>query len=198
MPILEYAEWCDYWWENAPEQSKPRVLLVGDSVTRAYRPFVNEYLKQDILADMAASSRALDNPAFLKELLYILKESDRIYQLIHFNNGLHGQHMTTGEFDAHFRLVLDTIREHTEAGIILATCTPVYEESYDNAYNELSIARNQCIMAYAKEHNIPVNDIYHLTYDKADLRLPDGLHFNEQGARLQAGQVAGMIMDYMI
>lgn len=54
MPILEYAEWCDYWWENAPDQTKPRVLLVGDSVTRAYRPYVNEFLGKEILADMTA------------------------------------------------------------------------------------------------------------------------------------------------
>ena len=34
----ESIEWCDIWISHADETNLPRVLLIGDSITRAYYP----------------------------------------------------------------------------------------------------------------------------------------------------------------
>src|SRR6476620_2501331 len=101
MIRLEQYKWCDFWWQEAPRQDNKRVLLVGDSITRAYRPYVNELLKGDIFADQLASSRALDNPAYISELDYMLLQQNMNYQGIHFNNGLHGWHLSAEEYEFH-------------------------------------------------------------------------------------------------
>jgi hypothetical protein len=37
-PARESIEWCDIWVSHANETNLPRVLLIGDSITRAYFP----------------------------------------------------------------------------------------------------------------------------------------------------------------
>lgn len=46
MTVLETYERCDFWWEKTDRNDKPGVLLIGDSITRTYRPKVNELLKE--------------------------------------------------------------------------------------------------------------------------------------------------------
>jgi len=36
QPLREDIEWLDVWMPNTNEKKLPRVLLVGDSITRAY------------------------------------------------------------------------------------------------------------------------------------------------------------------
>ncbi len=33
LPPRETIEWCNLWWENTGDQTLPRVLLIGDSIT---------------------------------------------------------------------------------------------------------------------------------------------------------------------
>ncbi len=193
MPVLEEMEWCDYWWEKATDGDTPRVLLVGDSITRGYKPFVNEYLKGEALADMVASSRAVDNPLLLKELFSMLDHPAYRYQILHFNNGLHGQHLSIKEFEENYRVVMHLLRTYTNTRIVLATCTPAYQQGYENPYNQLALERNRFIREYALEQGLTVHDLYQVSYDRPEIRLPDGLHYNDAGARLQARQVADVI-----
>jgi hypothetical protein len=41
----ESIEWCDIWISHANETNLPRVLLIGDSITRAYYPEVEKRLE---------------------------------------------------------------------------------------------------------------------------------------------------------
>ena len=43
-PILERIEWSDIWVTNADKDDLPRVLLVGDSITRQYFKTVEKAL----------------------------------------------------------------------------------------------------------------------------------------------------------
>ena len=42
----ESIEWCDIWISHANETNLPRVLLIGDSITRAYYPEVEKRLEK--------------------------------------------------------------------------------------------------------------------------------------------------------
>jgi len=39
----ESIEWCDLWLTHANETNRPRVLLIGDSITRGCAPVVDLY-----------------------------------------------------------------------------------------------------------------------------------------------------------
>jgi lysophospholipase L1-like esterase len=198
MIKLEQYEWCDFWWQEAPRQDNKRVLLVGDSITRAYRPYVNELLKGDIFADQLASSRALDNPAYLSELDYMLLQQNMNYQGIHFNNGLHGWHLSAEEYEFHLEKVIQHIMNHFDSSkLILALSTPVTKpniptELYDELNNKV-IERNKAMEHLASKYKVKINDLYTPMLGKTEYRVDDGYHYNCTGEKAQAEIVAKII-----
>jgi lysophospholipase L1-like esterase len=192
----ERYEWCNTWWEDANNAEGPRVLLVGDSITVGYRPFVNELLKNEALADMYASSRGLDDPSYAKELKYMLSEYP--YRVIHLNNGLHGMHLSEGEYREGFIATVQLISEiQPEAVIVLVTSTPVTKdgipEEISDAVNSVVIARNASLRKIAQKYALPINDLYSLMLGKSGLCISDGYHYNTDGQKLQAETVVSAV-----
>lgn len=125
---LERIEWGEFRWDEADKTDMPRVLLIGDSITKGYRPHVAEEFKGIASIDLMASSRGLDNPAFARELRYVTVESGYNYRVIQFNNGLHGFHSSAEAYEAGLDRVLTSLmklREDGGAKIVLALSTPV-------------------------------------------------------------------------
>ena len=83
----EKYEWADFWWNDAHDPSKPRVLIVGDSITNGCSGVVYKLLADVALVDKYVSSKNVKDPALLKEMRYMLSEYK--YKVIHFNHGLH-------------------------------------------------------------------------------------------------------------
>lgn len=81
---LESIEWCDLWISHANETNLPRVLLIGDSITRAYYPEVEKHLAGKAYVGRLASSVFVSDPILLKEIAMVLDEdhSDNV----HFND----------------------------------------------------------------------------------------------------------------
>ena len=84
----EATEWCDIWIPHADQTGLPRVLLIGDSITRGYYPEVEKRLAGKAYVAQLATSAFLSDPMLLKEVALIL-DSLKV-DVIHFNNGLHG------------------------------------------------------------------------------------------------------------
>jgi hypothetical protein len=191
MIQLEQYEWCDFWWQEAPQQDKKRVLLVGDSITRAYRPYVNELLKDEVFVDQLASSRALDNPAYLFELDYMLKQKDFKYRGIHLNNGLHGWHLSTDQYEYYLEKVIQHIISQIDhSKLILALSTPVTKKNIptelDVEANDKVKDRNKAMERLAREYNLKINDLYTPMLEKSEYRVDDGYHYNILGEKAQA------------
>ncbi len=64
--IREKIEWCDFWWANEPDTEKPRVLFIGDSISRGYYKAVSEKLPQGN-CDRYATSRSIADPSLMIE-----------------------------------------------------------------------------------------------------------------------------------
>jgi lysophospholipase L1-like esterase len=198
MSMLEQYEWCDFWWQEAPQHNKKRVLLVGDSISRAYRPFVNEQLKGEVYADQLSSSRALDNPAFLFELDYMLRHNNVKYNAIHFNNGLHGIHLTADQYELHLEKVIQHILSYFDSSkVILALSTPVTKPNFPSdleaLINNKVLDRNQAMERLALKYNLKLNDLYTQMLGKSEYRVDDGYHYNSAGEKAQAAIVADII-----
>src|SRR5262245_28151474 len=84
---LESIEWCDVWISHANETNLPRVLLIGDSITRAYYPEVEKNLAGKAYVGQLATSAFISDPALHREIAMVLDEYK--FDVIHFNNGMH-------------------------------------------------------------------------------------------------------------
>src|ERR1700742_965094 len=94
-PAREAIEWCDIWISHANETNLPRVLLIGDSITRDYYPEVEKRLAGKALVARLATSRFPADPMLAKEIALVLDGTR--FDVIHFNNGMHGWHYSEAD-----------------------------------------------------------------------------------------------------
>src|SRR5882724_12993726 len=71
-PARESIEWCDIWISHANETNLPRVLLIGDSITRAYYPEVEKKLADKAYVARLTTSRFPSDPVLAKEIALVL------------------------------------------------------------------------------------------------------------------------------
>ena len=99
--IRENIEWSDFWWPNEPDSSKPRVLFVGNSISRGYFPAVSAILADKANCDRYSSSRSIEDPALFQETKLAMAKYN--HAVIHFNNGLHGWHLSNEQYEKGLR-----------------------------------------------------------------------------------------------
>ena len=95
-PIRERIEWADIWVTDADKEDLPRVLLIGDSITRGYFGEVEKQLEGKAYCDRLTTSKCVSDPFFPDEVRLMLKQYH--FAVIHFNNGLHGWGCTEGQY----------------------------------------------------------------------------------------------------
>jgi len=202
MKKLERYEWCDFWWEETDKDDKPRVLLIGDSITRDYRSTVNELIKEKGYVDMLATSKGIDNPSLIREIDYILGHENFKYKVIHFNNGLHARYLAENEYEKYLeKIVLHIMKNSGNAQIILVKTTPVTKEvnkeEIDQEINTMVLKRNEALEHIAEKYNLLINDLYTPTLGRSEYRVQDGYHYTEMGQKVQAGIVVRKIEELL-
>ena len=123
-PARESIEWCDVWISHANETNLPRVLLIGDSIARDYYPEVEKRLAGKAFVGRLATSRFVADPVLLKEIESVLDGAK--FDVVQFNNGMHGWQHSEAEYRKAFPKLIKTIRAHApKASLIWATTTPL-------------------------------------------------------------------------
>lgn len=191
MNKLEYIEWCDFWIEDEKNIEKPRILLVGDSITRDYKSPVMELFQGEVAVNMMASSRGMDNKDYFFELGYLLNSERFHYNAIHLNNGLHANHLEKDEYEILLDQTVQFIQKNSNATVIMALSTPIFhsEMGYEHKDNDRVIERNKRARRIADRYGLLVNDLYTLSHNREEIRVGDGLHYNQLGSKMQAIQV---------
>src|SRR3954471_16722763 len=64
----ENTEWLDVYITNTNAAGLPRILLIGDSITREYHSVVEKALKGKAFVGRLATSKSLGDPALLDEV----------------------------------------------------------------------------------------------------------------------------------
>lgn len=105
----EYIEWSDIWIPGANKTDLPHVLLIGNSITRGYYGKVEAALKEKAYVGRLSNSKSVGDPALIEELAVVLKNTK--FDVIHFNNGLHGFDYTEEEYDKSFPKLIKIIRK---------------------------------------------------------------------------------------
>ncbi len=191
-PRRERIEWCDIWFTDAEKDALPRVLLIGDSITRGYFDGVEKALVGKAYCGRLTSSRSVCDPVFFVELELVLKQYP--FAVIHFNNGLHGWDYTEAEYKTGMERFVTSLRALAPgARLICANTTPVREDA-DKPDKMPRIAERNAIAAAACSANgIPVNDLYGVIAPKPDYISGDGVHLNEEGRGALVEAVAGAV-----
>jgi GDSL-like lipase/acylhydrolase family protein len=193
----ESIEWCDIWISHANETNLPRVLLIGDSITRAYYPEVEKLLAGRAYVARLATSRFISDPVLLQEIALVLDNTK--FDVIHFNNGMHGWQHSEMEYGDAFPKFLATIKAHApNAKLIWASTTTLKVSKHlppddqTQASDERIAARNTIALQYIQPQGIEVDDLNSLVRGHPEYHS-DNVHFNDQGIALQATQVAARI-----
>lgn len=190
----ESTEWCDFWMPNTNKQGLPRVMLIGDSITRGYFGTVEEQLKGKAYVARIATSKAIGDPALLAEISTFLSQGT--FEVIHFNIGMHGWAYTEAEYRQYFPDLVATIRKHAPASakLIWASTTPIRKDRGEGgASNSRIEARNRIARELATAAGIPVNDLHAAASAAPGDIHTDDIHFTKEGSAMLGAQVAAAI-----
>jgi lysophospholipase L1-like esterase len=184
---LEAIEWCDLWQPNQNKSGLPRVLLIGDSITRGYYPVVQKQLQGKAFVDRLSTSAFVSDPMLAAQIAMVLGNTH--YDIIHFNNGMHGWQHSEEEYRTSYPALVETMRQHApSAKLICATTTPLkvsvpVKPDEPRSSDERIAARNAIALEIVKPQGIAIDDLF--TPMKAHPELhSDNVHFNPQGTAL--------------
>ena len=68
----EDIEWLDIWMPDSKVTNQPRVLMIGDSITRAYNQQVEAALKGKAVVFRLATSKCAGDPVLSEEISLVL------------------------------------------------------------------------------------------------------------------------------
>lgn len=189
----EEIEWT---WEVRPvhaDAKLPNVLLLGDSITRAYFPEVKQELEGVANVYLMATSASAGDARLVRQLEEFSKAEGVEFSVVHFNNGMHGWEYSEKEYREALPGFVAGIRAMApKARLIWATTTPVKTDKDPGPTNARVDARNGIALTVIKADGIAVDDQHGLMAKHADL-YQDSVHFNEAGAAIQGKQAAEMI-----
>jgi lysophospholipase L1-like esterase len=193
--VREDIEWLDVWLPNTNSHDLPRVLLIGDSITRGYGPQVEADLKGKAYVGRMATSKSLGDPALLDEVALVLRE--QAFDVIHFNNGMHGAGYSEEEYAAALPALLATLRRYApNAKLIWASTTDVRQRNHletADPKTDRIVQRNRAAAAIVQKENIPTDDLFSLVRGHPDYHAEDGVHFSDKGSGILAAQVSDSI-----
>ncbi|MFC5865040.1 SGNH/GDSL hydrolase family protein [Acidicapsa dinghuensis] len=192
--IPEEIEWT---WEVRPAHADaklPNVLLLGDSITRNYFPEVTQDLTGVANVYLMASSTCVGDPRIEHQIAEFATMEGVRFQVVHFNNGMHGWGYSEAQYKAAFPAFMRTVRALTleSSTLIWASTTPVRIDKEVGPTNARVDERNKIALALITSAKISLDDQHALMMEHRDL-YKDDIHFNDAGSKIQGDQAAAQI-----
>lgn len=179
-------------WDYVRDDPKlPRVLLIGDSVSRGYTLAVRA-----ALAGKANVHRAPENCGGTSRGLAKLEVwlGEGKWDLIHFNFGIHDRGTATADYARRLEQIIGRLRK-TGATLVWASTTPIPDDPAQKQTAASIVERNRVAAEVMARHQIPVDDLFEAVSPRIDeLRLPaPNVHFKETGYDFLGRTVAAAI-----
>lgn len=201
--IREDIEWSDFWWEHEGDQSKPRVLFIGNSISRAYFPEVTAKLSDIANCDRYSTSRSIEDPSLYKETKIAMGKYH--HSVIHFNNGLHGMHLNGDQYEKGLTKYVRFLKRHKSptCQLVYSLTTPVSSPEpaikLDPVKNAVIMERNRIARKIMEENGIPVIDLYSLMESDLDQYVfnKGNLHYKKEGYVLMAEEISKIIVAFL-
>ncbi len=176
--VLETSEWDRTWIHKTGDKQTPRILYVGDSISvGAYNHSINSKANGEMYFDFFSTSKSVDNPVF-QQALYFFAAQEPKRDIIAFNNGLHGWHLTEEEYKIHYeKMICFLLEKYPESKLLLLLSTTVKNQNMNNRV----IARNEKVMELAEKYNLQTLDLFTVSTSNGDIQSDDGVHFKADG-----------------
>lgn len=177
-------------WDFVADDPRwPRVLLIGDSISRGYTLPVRAQL-----AGRANVHRAPENcgPTAngLKKLDVWLGAGK--WDVIHFNFGIHDRATPEADYETRLEELVARL-QRTGARLIWASSTPLPAQSTYGSDASM-VARNRIAARAMGRHGIPIDDLYaHIAPRLADFQRTNDVHFSDAGYEFLGAEVARAI-----
>jgi hypothetical protein len=166
-------------WDFVQDDPKlPRVLLIGDSVSRGYTQPTRR-----LLAGKANVHRAPANcgptATGLKNIEVWLGDGE--WDLIHFNFGIHDRNTPITEYTQRLEQLIERMKK-TGAKLVWATTTPIPEDPAKKQSAASIVERNEAAAEVMKKHSVATDDLFGaITPNLAAMQIPNDVHFNPKG-----------------
>lgn len=169
----------------------PRVLLIGDSVSRGYTQAVRKELQ-----GKANVHRAPENcgPVAngLRKLEVWLGQGK--WDVIHFNFGIHDRATPLADYAKRLEELLERM-EKTGARVVWASTTPIPDDPNKKQSSASIVERNEIAATLMEKRGHPVNDLFSKVTPKLDvLQNQNDVHFNAAGYDFLGTQVAASLL----
>jgi hypothetical protein len=195
--VTEKIEWtyCDR--PEKPDATLSNILLVGDSITRAYYKATAEALAGRGNVYYFATSASVGDERLAPQLAEYFRMIGVRFDVVHFNNGMHGWGYTEDEYRKYFPEFVAAVRLGAPGGrLVWATTTPVRKDKSDGATNARIDARNAIAAEVIAKDGIPVDDQHELMMRHQDLHSDD-VHYTPEGSAIEGAQVAASVLRAM-
>lgn len=194
------------------DQSLPRVLLIGDSISIGYTKAVVERMKGKADVQRVKGNAGHTQMGLARLPEWINAENGR-WDVIHFNWGLwdlcyrNPDSKTQGHRDKVNGTLTHSPKEYrdnlqkivamlqqTGAKLIWASITPVPAGEAGRKVGD-DLIYNRVAAEVMKEHDIPINDLHDLMIPHMETMTvaPGNVHFTTEGSQLLAEKVASAI-----
>ena len=189
----ENTEWSQSYAYHLTDgrKSLPRVLLVGDSICRAYEGHVRRILEGKMNVTYWVSSYCVTSPNYLRLLEVCLDEAE--YAVVHFNNGLHSLQTPDEAYAKGFRAALELVRrKQPKAKIVWCSSTPLKDTQRTEKVKKLNKAAAGVV---AEMGGIATNDLFGLLdpLDRSQ-NWTDAYHHKRETCKKEAEQVAAVVL----
>lgn len=180
---------------NRTDPTRPRVLLVGDSILNGYLKAVIQGLGERADVDAWVNPYHQANGDLERMVTEVLAQGP--YDVIHFNLGLHGWQpgrIPEGQFDPLTEKLVQTLRRQApKARLIWANSTPVTVKGnplqLDPTIDPIIIEHNRMAAVVMERNKIPINDFYGLLVSRLEWARGDQFHWKTPAYDLLASQI---------
>ncbi len=169
----------------------PRVLLIGDSVSRGYTQSVRKALSGKANVHRAPANCGTTSMGLQKLDVWL---GDGDWDVIHFNFGIHDRNTPIAEYSQRLEQLVERMQK-TGAKIIWASTTPIPDDEPKKQTAASIVQRNEAAAKVMKEHSVATDDLFTaITPHLGKMQNPNDVHFNSAGYEFLGQQVADAIL----
>ena len=169
----------------------PRVLLIGDSVSRGYTEATRRALAGTANLHRAPANCGPTARGIEKIEIWL---GDGKWDVIHFNFGIHDRNTKLSDYTNRLETLIIRMQK-TGAKLVWASTTPIPDDPKQNQSAASIIEKNKAAAELMKKYNIPVDDLFATMSPKVDeyQNPPPDVHFKLAGYDYMGKQVAASI-----
>ena len=176
-------------WDYVKDDPKlPRVLLIGDSVSRGYTLPARVALQRKANVHRAPENCGPTANGIKKMDVWL---GEGKWDVIHFNFGIHDRKTSAKDYGDRLELIVKQLKA-TGAKLIWASTTPIPPDTKDGPEATTAIIEKNRIAAdIMKKHMVHVNDLFgFISPQLSKVQNPMDVHFKGEGYDMLGRQVA--------